>query len=140
MSIHYKLTGKIFKFAQTSLMLLVIVGFSPANELKAESPAYDPWYYVKNSEYKFAVPDKFQHFYGSALITEIAGPMPALAFGIIKEVHDDVDGMVGFSARDVAADMLGIISAKLARDEKIKLWLDWNAREETLILNFGINL
>lgn len=131
------------KFSKSALffVLLVLGIFSfPAEESKAESPKYDPWYYVHSSEYDFIVPDKFQHFYGSAILTEIIGPMPALAFGMLKEVHDDTDKLVGFSMKDITADVLGIMSAKFARSENIKLWLDWDPAEETLVVNFGIRL
>ncbi|HEX2897955.1 MAG TPA: hypothetical protein VHP63_07900 [candidate division Zixibacteria bacterium] len=121
------------------LFLLGLFSF-PAEESKAESPEYDPWYYVERDEMDFIVPDKFQHFYGSAVLTEIIGPMPALAFGMLKEIHDDTDGLVGFSMKDITADVLGIMSAKFARTKNVKLWLDWDPAEETLVVNFGIRL
>ncbi len=120
--------------------LVFFFTLSPAEESQAESPKHDPWYYVNDSEYKFIVPDKFQHFYGSAVLTELIGPMPALAFGFIKEIHDDSEARVGFSMKDIAADALGIMSAKFARTESIKLWLDWDPVEETLVVNFGIRI
>ena len=120
--------------------LVLFFSLSPVEESQADPPKYDPWYYVHDSEYKFIVPDKFQHFYGSAVLTEIIGPMPALAFGFIKEVYDDSEAKVGFSIKDIAADALGVMSAKFARTESVKLWLDWDPVQETLVLNFGIRL
>jgi hypothetical protein len=141
---RFDLLKRVFqKFIKTACFLsslILFLSFCPTDEPAAKSPLHDPWYYVESNEYEFVVPDKFQHFYGSAILTEIIGPMPALAFGVLKEVHDDVDGLVGFSAKDIAADMLGIVSAKFARTESIKLWLDWDPREETLVLKFGIRL
>lgn len=113
---------------------------SSTEKSQANPPKYDPWYYVDDSKYKFTVPDKFQHFYGSAILTEIIGPMPALAFGMIKEVHDDSEAKVGFSIKDIAADALGIVSAKLARNQSVKLWLAWDPSEETLVVNLGIRI
>ncbi len=121
-------------------IIILVLTIAPAEETKAKSPVYDPWYYVNDAAYKFMVPDKFQHFYGSAILTEIIGPMPALTFGVIKEVHDDNNAKVGFSIKDIAADMLGVMSAKFARSEKVTLWLDWDPGQETLVLNFGIRL
>ncbi len=121
-------------------LVMFVLTIAPAEETKAKSPDYDPWYYVNDQTYKFMVPDKFQHFYGSALLTEIIGPMPALALGVSKEVYDDSDALVGFSMKDIAADLLGVISAKFARSEKVSLWLDWDSGEETLVLHFGIRL
>ena len=121
-------------------LLVLFFSLSPIMECQADPPKNDPWYYVHDKAYKFVVPDKFQHFYGSAMLTEIIGPMPALAFGFIKEVHDDSEANVGFSVKDIAADALGVMSAKLAKTNSVKLWLDWNPTQETLVVNFGIRL
>jgi len=121
-------------------IVILVLTFASAEETKAKSPDHDPWYYVRDDAYKFTVPDKFQHFYGSAILTEMIGPMPALAFGLLKEVHDDSDALVGFSMKDITADILGVMSAKFARTEKVTLWLNWDPGEETLVLNFGIRL
>ena len=121
-------------------IVILVLTIAPAEETKAKAPDYDPWYYVNDAAYKFTVPDKFQHFYGSAILTEIIGPMPALTFGVIKEVHDDSDALVGFSMKDIAADMLGVMSAQFARSEKVTLWLDWDPGEETLVLHLGVRL
>ena len=120
--------------------LVLFFSLSAVEESQAEPPKYDPWYYVHDNAYRFTVPDKFQHFYGSAMLTEIIGPMPALAFGFIKEVHDDSEAKVGFSIKDIAADALGVMSAKFAKTKSVKLWLDWDPTEETLVVNFGIRL
>ncbi len=120
--------------------LVLFLALSPAEESQADPPKYDPWYYVDDGTYKFIVPDKFQHFYGSAVLTELIGPMPALALGFAKEVYDDSEAKVGFSMKDIAADALGVMSAKFARSESVKLWLDWNPTQETLVVNFGIRI
>lgn len=133
-------TRKTIKAAIYFSTLFLLLSLLAAEESHAEPPPHDPWYFAKSTEYKFMVPDKFQHFYGSAMLTEIIGPMPALAFGVLKEVHDDVDGLVGFSSKDIAANILGIMSAKFAQTENVTLWLDWDPAGETLILNLGIRL
>ncbi|MGH8014657.1 MAG: hypothetical protein ACREBV_00515 [Candidatus Zixiibacteriota bacterium] len=130
----------IIKAAIFLVFLALFLTFSPAEESQAKSPEHDPWYYVRDDAYRFIVPDKFQHFYGSAILTEVVGPMPALAFGVLKEIHDDDQALVGFSVKDITADVLGIMSARFARTEKVKLWLDWDPGQETLILNIGIRL
>ncbi len=113
---------------------------SSAEKSLANPPKYDPWYYVDGSKYRFIVPDKFQHFYGSAILTKIIGPMPALAFGVVKEVYDDEVAEVGFSIKDIAADALGVMSVKFAKTKTVHLWLDWDRSEETLVVNFGIRI
>lgn len=122
------------------IALGIILSLAPTNESKADEPVYDPWYYVDYKSFKFSVPDKLQHFYGSALLTEVVGPMPALALGVTKEVYDDQYAKVGFSMKDIVADVLGIMSAKFARTERVSLWLNWNPSQETLVLQFGIHL
>ena len=108
-------------------------------ESRADTAAYDPWLYVVIS-YKFSVPDKFQYFWGSAALTEILGPMPALALGITKEIYDDKVAQVGFSSRDIVADILGVVSAKLTETDKVSLWLDWCPQEAVIMVQIGIGL
>ena len=110
-----------------------------AEESNADTASYDPWYYV-DATYKFSVPDKFQHFWGSAALTEILGPMPALAIGISKEIYDDKKTKVGFSSRDIVADILGVVSAKLTETDKVSLWLDWRPEDDAIIVQIGIGL
>ena len=110
-----------------------------AEESKADTASYDPWFYV-DATYKFSVPDKFQHFWGSAALTEIIGPMPALAIGISKEIYDDKNAKVGFSSRDIVADILGVVSAKLTETDKVNLWLDWRPEDDAIIVQIGIGL
>lgn len=125
-------------FTCLSIFVFAMTLFS-AEESAAEAPDYDPWYYV-DASYKFSVPDKFQHFWGSAALTEILGPMPALALGITKEIYDDKIAHVGFSSRDIIADILGIVSAKLTETEKVSLWLDWRPEDEVIIVQIALGL
>ncbi len=125
-------------FVFLTVFVLAMSLFS-AEESKADTASYDPWYYVDET-YKFSVPDKFQHFWGSAALTEILGPMPALALGITKEIYDDKNAKVGFSSRDIVADILGVVSAKLTETEKVNLWLDWRPQEDVIIVQIGIGI
>ena len=125
-------------FVFLTVFVLAMFLFS-AEESKADTASYDPWYYVDET-YKFSVPDKFQHFWGSAALTEILGPMPALALGITKEIYDDKKTKVGFSSRDIVADILGVVSAKLTETDKVSLWLDWRPAEDVIIVQIGIGL
>ena len=138
MSNHLGLHRIIRAFSFLTVLVFAISFFS-AEESKADTASYDPWYYV-DATYKFSVPDKFQHFWGSAALTEILGPMPALAIGISKEIYDDKKAKAGFSSRDIVADILGVVSAKLTETDKVNLWLDWRPEDDAIIVQIGIGL
>ena len=132
----------LYRIIRAFIFLTVFVfamSLFSTEESRADTAAYDPWLYV-DASYKFSVPDKFQHFWGSAALTEILGPMPALALGITKEIYDDKVAQVGFSSRDSVADILGVVSAKLAETDKVSLWLDWRPAEDVIIVQIGIGL
>lgn len=131
---------RIKKLLLGSFLLGIFLSVVPTEDSRANEPLHDPWYYVDYHTYKFSLPDKLQHFYGSAMLTEVMGPMPALALGMTKEYYDDQYAGVGFSVKDIAADVLGIISAKFARTESVKMWLDWDPGQETLVLRFGLRI
>ncbi len=138
MSKQLSINRTIRTFTFLSIFVFAMSLFS-AEESRADTADYDPWYYV-DASYKFSVPDKFQHFWGSAALTEILGPMPALALGISKEIYDDKKTKAGFSSRDIVADILGVISAKLTERNKVSLWLDWRPAEDVIIVQIGIGL
>ena len=138
MSKQLSINRTIRTFTFLSIFVFAMSLFS-AEESRADTADYDPWYYV-DASYKFSVPDKFQHFWGSAALTEILGPMPALALGISKEIYDDKKTKAGFSSRDIVADILGVISAKLTERNKVSLWLDWRPEDEAIIVKIGIGL
>ena len=73
-------------------------------------------------------------------MTEILGPIPALALAITKEIYDDKKAKVGFSSRDIVADILGVVSAKSTETDKVSPWLDWRPQEEVIILQIGIGI
>jgi len=100
----------LYRIIRAFIFLTVFVfamSLFSTEESRADTAAYDRWLYVVTS-HKFSVPDKFQYFWGSAALTEILGPMPALALGITKEIYDDKVAQVGFSSRDIVADILGV--------------------------------
>ena len=138
MSKQLSINRTIRTFTFLSIFVFAMSLFS-AEESRADTASYDPWFYV-DASYKFSVPDKFQHFWGSAALTEILGPMPALALGISKEIYDDKKTKAGFSSRDIVADILGVISAKLTETDKVSLWLDWRPEDEAIIVKIGIGL
>lgn len=138
MSKQLSLYRIIRTFAFLTVIVFAMILFS-TEESEANTASYDPWYYV-DATYKFSVPDKFQHFWGSAALTEILGPMPALALGITKEIYDDKVAQVGFSSRDIVADILGVVSAKLTETDKVSLWLDWRPQEDVIMVQIGIGL
>ncbi len=130
---------RIIRTLSFLIMFVFAAALFSAEESKADTASYDPWYYV-DATYRFSVPDKFQHFWGSAALTEILGPMPALAIGISKEIYDEKKTRVGFSSRDIVADILGVVSAKLTETEKVSLWLDWRPQDDAIIVQIGIGL
>ena len=132
----------LYRIIRAFIFLTVFVfamSLFSTEESRADTAAHDPWLYV-GATYKFSVPDKFQHFWGSAALTEILGPMPALALGISKEIYDDKVAQVGFSSRDIVADILGVVSAKLTETNKVSLWLDWRPQEDVIMVQIGIGL
>lgn len=115
-----------------------------------ELPDYDPWYF-QSSElgYSFTIPDKAQHFYGSALLNEVSkrlplpgikvmGPVIALTAGFMFETWQDQKG-IGFSQRDLLADAAGVAASQLS-GKRLVLWLDYSTREQIIMFNFTINL
>lgn len=111
-------------------------------------PHYDPWYYQSYKQgLEFTVPDKAQHFYGSALINEfckrlplpergVAGPTLSITAGFMWEVHQEMDG-VGFSERDLIADVLGVAASQLS-SEHLVIWLDYSIQEKVIMLNLSL--
>ena len=132
--------SQILKGLLSVILIGIVFSAAPTQETRADEPGYDPWYYVDSKTYKFSMPDKLQHFYGSAVLTKVVGPMPALAMGVSKEVYDDQYAKVGFSVKDLVADVLGIMSAKFAHTDNVSMWLDWSPGQETLVLQVSVRL
>lgn len=95
----------------------------------------DPWYYQTYERgLEFAVPDKAQHYWGSYGLSEVFGPYAALGLGILWEIKDDKLQGVGFSYKDLIADGLGVISSRINKDNKIRMWLDYSVAKQEITL------
>lgn len=126
--------------------VLLLVGSPTA--VSFELPNYDPWYYQSREQgYRFTVPDKAQHFYGSALLNEvnkrlplpgidIMGPVLTLTAGFMYEVWQDQQG-IGFSQRDLFADAAGIAASQLS-SEDVVLWLDYSTQDRVIMFNVAL--
>lgn len=98
----------------------------------------DPWYYQTNLDYRFYVPDKAQHFYGSYFLAYLTSTKLSLICGLLKEIYDNQKG-VGFSYRDIIANCLGILANKINK-HRFKLWVPYDQQKHQikLMLTFQI--
>jgi hypothetical protein len=111
-------------------------GFTP--------PVYgDPWYFRNPSMgIQFMVPDKAQHYYGSAMLTATSskvlgkdvGAVASLVAGFLWEIKDDHVGH-GFSVRDLVADGLGVLTSRIGWSGPVKVYGDYSVTEETVSIN-----
>ena len=84
-------------------------------------PQSDPWFYVDEVNWDIKAPDKWQHFTGSYVSQKLLSKhmnkylsgLFLLSVGLYKE-HEDAY-REGWSARDLAIDALGILSAMYDR-------------------------
>ncbi|MCD6249670.1 MAG: hypothetical protein J7J98_04980 [candidate division Zixibacteria bacterium] len=130
------------------ILVLLILMLSPSSSVAFDLPSYDPWYYQSNEHgYSFAVPDKAQHYYGSALLNEfskclplpgikVMGPVISFTAGFMYEAWQDQRG-IGFSQRDLFADAMGIIASQLSNKDVV-LWLDYSTNEKELTFNVAL--
>lgn len=130
-----------------SLVLFILMLF-PSSSVAFDLPNYDPWYYQSNEQgYLFLVPDKAQHYYGSALLNEISkhlpfpgikvmGPVISFTAGFMYEAWQDQRG-IGFSKRDLFADAMGIAASQLSNKDVV-LWLDYSTNEKVLTFNVAL--
>jgi len=95
------------------------------------------------------IPDKVQHFYGSALLNEVnrrftlrgddaAASLFTLTLGVMYEVYQDSRG-IGFSKRDVIADVLGVAASQLST-ERLILWVDYSTFEKVIMFKVTVRL
>ena len=115
-------------------LLGIFIGFIPNGDAQAGRPAFDNWLFVNSADYRFLVPDKFQHFWGSYLLSQAIGPASAIVAGVLKEVYDNDVAGVGFSDRDLIANVLGVGSALLNRGPPVRMYLDWQPHRDRLVL------
>jgi len=136
---------------RTSFMFVMIVVGAlvlPSPAVSFDLPSYDPWYYQSNEQgYSFAVPDKAQHYYGSALVNELSkrlplpgikvmGPVLSFTTGFMYEIWQEQKG-IGFSRRDLFADAMGIAASQLSSENFI-LWLDYSTQDQILMFNVTV--
>lgn len=84
---------------------------------KQVCPRNDPWFYVDYQHWDVEAPDKWQHFAGSYVaqrllstrVNEYLSSVLIFSLGVAKEYEDA--HREGWSARDLAANTLGIVSA-----------------------------
>ena len=138
--------GDCNKMAKCFLILISLLVVGPAC-FSFDLPDRDPWYYQSiEPGYAFVIPDKAQHYWGSALLNEIGkklslpeerytGPALALTAGFLYEAWQSSKG-IGFSPRDLAADALGVATSHFNSDS-FSIWMDYSTREETIMMNFA---
>lgn len=143
-------TGGIGRSALLAGLICLAAGLLPSEASAFDLPNYDPWYYQSDDQgYTFTIPDKAQHFYGSALLNEFSKklPLPGIDFmapvisftaGFMYETWQDQRG-VGFSQRDLFADAMGVAASHLS-NENIVIWLDYSEQEEVLLFNVSFRL
>ncbi len=116
------------------LILGGLILLTPAEATAFDFPDFDPWYYQSDAEWKFMVPDKAQHYYGSQFLVEVGlHPTAALAAGLAYEIYQNETG-VGFSYKDFIANSFGVLAGTI-NNEKFYLFMDYSTTEEVLVLN-----
>jgi hypothetical protein len=101
----------------------------------ARSDNPDPWFFQTDSDYRFLIPDKGSHFYGSQLLAEKFGPVLAFSAGLSYEIYQNSIG-VGFSTRDLFADALGCLSSQLTSP---KLYVTWDVETKVIWLRLAVS-
>jgi len=125
-----------------NVLLLFFIGFQSVSAF--DLPKSDPWYYqADNRGLSFMIPDKAQHYWGSALLGHIGNQLPlplkrltvpflALGAGYFWEMWQEDQG-IGFSERDLIADAFGVLSSQInSRD--LKMHMDYSLSKKTITL------
>lgn len=99
------------------------------------SQNYDPWYFQTDTDVRFLLPDKAQHFYGSQLLSSKVGPAKAIACGVLWELLEARMGDF-VSGRDLIADVLGVVASRLNN----RLWIEWDNERGEIMLKLGVRL
>ncbi len=106
-----------------AILLLAIPSISQAwnyprdGEFKQLHPNRDGWFFVDQANWDIKAPDKWQHFTGcyvsqkllSKHMNRYVSALVIMSVGLYKEYEDAY--REGWSARDLAADALGILTA-----------------------------
>lgn len=121
------------------VILVMLIGLpftchAPAGAASFDPPATDPWYHQSDDGWRFMLPDKVQHYYGSQLLVEV-GLHPATAFvvGFVYELYQGETG-IGFSYRDLIANSFGVLAGSV-NSRKFYLFMDYSTDRRTLKLN-----
>jgi hypothetical protein len=131
--------GRLVQFA---LAFAVLV--TPLSVSGFDLPDRDPWYHQDDSHADFWIPDKAQHYWGSQFLGKLADQIPmtdnewtkpilALGAGFIWEIYQDQQG-VGFSERDMVANILGVVSSQVNNDDVV-VWLQYSTEEDVIVWN-----
>jgi hypothetical protein len=126
------------------LILVATACFLPRSTDAFELPSHDPWYYQNDGSRYFWIPDKAQHYWGSLLLGGLADRLPmthnkwtvpvlAVGAGLMWEFYQDQQGL-GFSERDLFADVLGVVSSQINGDDFV-LWLRYSTEEDVILWN-----
>ena len=117
-----------FKVLVLSILLLFLSNafcygwnYPRDGKFKRLVPQNDPWFYVDDEHWDIKAPDKWQHFTGSYVsqkllsrhMNKYLSGLLLLSVGLYKEYEDAY--REGWSARDLAIDALGILSAMYDR-------------------------
>jgi len=107
-------------------------------KFKQLAPQNDSWFFVDEEHWDIKAPDKWQHFTGcyitqkllSTRINKYVSAMLIFSLGVAKEYEDAY--REGWSARDLAVNSLGIVSAMYDQpDAKVLCTYD----QEEIMLN-----
>ncbi len=99
-----------------------------------DPPATDPWYCQSDHDWRFMLPDKVQHYYGSQLLVELGlHPATAFAVGFVYELYQGETG-TGFSCRDMLANSVGLLAGAV-NSRKFYLFMTYSTSKQSLELN-----
>jgi hypothetical protein len=137
-----------------SLLVALLVFFAWSNlafgwnyprdgKFKQLSPQNDPWFFVDEAHWDIKAPDKWQHFTGfyasqkllSKHMNKYLSGLLLFSIGVYKEYEDAY--REGWSARDLAVDALGIVSAMYDRPSA-RVLCNYDQEKITLNLVFAL--
>jgi len=104
------------------LLLLVLVNVAEAwkypkdGRFKQLNPKRDSWYYIDYNNWDLPMPDKWQHYYGNAIVQMLGGrfigknktALVLITFTVLNEIDDGY--REGYSLRDLGCSLAGIIT------------------------------
>jgi len=112
-------------------------------KFKQLAPQNDPWFFVDEENWDIKAPDKWQHFTGcyftqkllSKRMNKYFSALLVFCLGVAKEYEDAY--REGWSARDLAVNSLGILSAIYDKPDA-KLLCTYNHKKIMLNLVFPL--